>query len=49
MVVGRFNIKERGIFMENINVNRGENEMMESENKRDIKRTLKTIYFLIAI
>lgn len=34
--------------MKNVNVNKRENEMMESENKRDIKRTLKTIYFLIA-
>jgi len=34
--------------MKNLNVNKKENEVMESENKKDIKRMLKTIYFLIA-
>ncbi|SDG13044.1 hypothetical protein SAMN04244560_01835 [Thermoanaerobacter thermohydrosulfuricus] len=34
--------------MGNLNVNKKENEVMESENKKDIKRMLKTIYFLIA-
>ncbi|NNG68238.1 hypothetical protein [Caldanaerobacter subterraneus] len=34
--------------MENINVKRRDNEVMEYKSNRNMKRTLKTIYFLIA-
>jgi F0F1-type ATP synthase assembly protein I len=48
MVVEKFNIKERGIFMKNINVKRRDNKVMEYKDNRTIKGTLRTIYFLIA-